>query len=219
MGGFKSVISRTRGWMAGIVILSSGSAMAQKFDFYYPDIVDREVPTVTTQIRTNLLLDAALCPNVGVEIQTKKGLAWQLDFGEAWWNSFSRNKFYSFIHFYTEIRKYLGSRAVGMPYRGHHVGVYMQMAAYDFENGGKGYISPELDDNIVIGVSYGYSFRLGKRLSLDCTVGVGYFGYRYEGYLPVGDRYVSTGENKKTWVGPTKVEASLVWNVTKKNRR
>ena len=203
----------------GLMLFASATAGAQKFEFYNPDRVSKDIPGVNVQVRTNLLYDALLCPNVGFELQAEKGFAFNFDYGEAWWNSFSRNKFYSLIYFQTEIRKYFGRKAQHAPYGGHHIGLYLQMGMYDLESGGRGHISEELDDNIGFGISYGYSFRLGDRLSVDCTLGLGYLSSKYESYLPVGDRYVSTGENKKTWLGPTKLEASLVWNISKKNRR
>lgn len=213
-----NILGNIKGILTASLIGFSLSTSAQKFDFFNPDREFAEKETSMLQLRTNLLYDAVLCPNLGVEVQLGNGLAWQFDYGEAWWNSFAKNKFYSVIFFQTEIRKYLGRWAYNSPYRGHHVGLYLQMAAYDLENGGKGYLSPELDDNIGFGISYGYSFRLTDRLALDCTLGAGYASSIYNGYIPVGKRYVSTGLRKKKWVGPTKIEASLVWNISKKNK-
>ena len=217
MGGIRIIVSKAV--VLGCMLLSSISAGAQKFEFYDPDRIVKDSPKVNVQMRTNLLHDAIICPNIGFELQVGKGFAFDFDYGEAWWNSFSRNKFYSVIYFQGEVRKYIGKWSGKTPYRGHHIGVYMQMAAYDLENGGRGYIAPELDNTIGAGISYGYSFRLSDRLSLDCTLGIGYMNSEYETYLPVGDMYVSTGNNSRTWVGPTKIEASLVWNLFKKNRR
>ena len=213
-----NIFGNIRNIMTAALIGVSMSVSAQKFEFFDPDSDRSQTEGSVLQLRTNLLHDAVLCPNIGLEVQFGNGLAWQLDYGEAWWNSFETNKFYSVIYFQTEIRKYFGKWSYVGPYRGHHVGVYLQMGAFDLENGGKGYISPELDKNVGFGLSYGYSFRLNNRLSIDCTLGAGYASSVYEGYNPVGKRYVSTGWRKKTWIGPTKLEASLVWNISKKNK-
>lgn len=213
------IMDKIRHTAVTALLLLPAAVKAQVFEFYNPDRTERKTGNTVLMARTNLIYDAALCPNIGIELQVGKGLAWQFDYGEAWWNSHSRKKYYSLIFFQTEVRKYFGKKAEGTPYRGHHAGVYLQMGMYDLENGGKGHISPELDDNIGFGISYGYSFRLGKRLSLDCTLGLGVLRSKYQGYLPVGDRFVTTGTNRKTWVGPTKVETSLVWDISKRNRR
>ena len=119
-----------------------------------------ESAPAAVQLRSNGLYDLALCPNIGIEIQTDLGLAWQLDYIGAWWNSPSRNRFFSNYAFQTEIRYYLASPKMTFPYTGHHVGLYGQMITYDFEFGGTGYQSRDLDYTFGIGASYGYSFPL-----------------------------------------------------------
>ena len=103
-----------------------------------------ESAPAAVQLRSNGLYDLALCPNIGIEIQTDLGLAWQLDYIGAWWNSPSRNRFFSNYAFQTEIRYYLASPKMTFPYTGHHVGLYGQMITYDFEFGGTGYQSRDL---------------------------------------------------------------------------
>ena len=68
-----------------------------------------ESAPAAVQLRSNGLYDLALCPNIGIEIQTDLGLAWQLDYIGAWWNSPSRNRFFSNYAFQTELRYYLES--------------------------------------------------------------------------------------------------------------
>jgi len=180
-----------------------------------------ESAPAAVQLRTNGLYDLALCPNIGIEIQTDLGLAWQLDYIGAWWNSPSRNRFFSNYAFQTEIRYYLASPKMTFPYTGHHVGLYGQMITYDFEFGGTGYQSRDLDYTFGIGASYGYSFPLSKRWSLDLTIGLGYFQSRYDEYDPkeiYGEKHFIHKETHrlKFW-GPTKLEATFVWNINSFN--
>lgn len=180
-----------------------------------------ESAPAAVQLRSNGLYDLALCPNIGIEIQTDLGLAWQLDYIGAWWNSPSRNRFFSNYAFQTEIRYYLASPKMTFPYTGHHVGLYGQMITYDFEFGGTGYQSRDLDYTFGIGASYGYSFPLSKRWSLDLTIGLGYFQSRYDEYDPrdiYGEKHFVRRETHrlKFW-GPTKLEATFVWNINSKN--
>ncbi len=180
-----------------------------------------ESAPAAVQLRSNGLYDLALCPNIGIEIQTDLGLAWQLDYIGAWWNSPSRNRFFSNYAFQTEIRYYLASPKMTFPYTGHHVGLYGQMITYDFEFGGTGYQSRDLDYTFGIGASYGYSFPLSKRWSLDLTIGLGYFQSRYDEYDPrdiYGEKHFIHKETRrlKFW-GPTKLEATFVWNINSFN--
>ena len=180
-----------------------------------------ESAPAAVQLRSNGLYDLALCPNIGIEIQTDLGLAWQLDYIGAWWNSPSRNRFFSNYAFQTEIRYYLASPKMTFPYTGHHVGLYGQMITYDCEFGGTGYQSRDLDYTFGIGASYGYSFPLSKRWSLDLTIGLGYFQSRYDEYDPrdiYGEKHFIHKETRrlKFW-GPTKLEATFVWNINSFN--
>lgn len=185
------------------------------------EIYRMESAPAAVQLRTNGLYDLALCPNVGLEIQTDLGLAWQLDYIGAWWNSPSRNRFFSNYAFQTELRYYIESPKMSFPYTGHHVGLYGQMITYDFEFGGTGYQSRDLDMTFGIGASYGYSFPLSRHWSLDVTIGLGYFQSRYDEYDPrdiYGEKHFVRRETRrlKFW-GPTKLEATFVWNINSKN--
>lgn len=185
------------------------------------EIYRMESNPAAVQLRTNGLYWLALCPNIGLEIQTDLGLAFQLDYVGAWWNRPSKNRFYSNYGFQTEVRYYLGSRQKEMPYTGHHLGAYYQMLTYDFEFGGTGYQSRDLDMTMGGGLSYGYSFPLSRRWSLDFTLGLGYFSSKYLVYEPAPNwepvPYAPTNYKRLTFFGPTKVEATLVWNINRKN--
>ena len=61
------------------------------------------------------------------------------------------------------------------------------------------------------GISYGYSHPVGRRLNLDFTIGVGYFGGKYKKYRHIDDCYVWQSTHRLRWFGPTKAEISLVW--------
>lgn len=171
------------------------------------------------QLRTNTLYDLAATPNIGLEIQTDLGIAWQLDYMGAWWNNNGKHRYFSNYAFQTEVRYYL-DRSHGFPYTGHHAGLYGQMATYDFEFGGKGYMCRDLDKTFGIGLSYGYALRLSKWWSADFTIGIGYFQSKYDCYKPncYENGYYRTGTKTLRFFGPTKVEVALVWNINYSNR-
>lgn len=166
-------------------------------------------------LRTNGLYYLAASPNIGVEIQTDLGLAWQLDYIGAWWNSATKRHFFSNYAFQTELRYYPSFGKQGFPYHGHHVGAYGQLATYDFKLGKKGLLCRDLDKSFGVGLSYGYTQRLNRRLSLDFTIGLGYFHTEYMKYEDDEemDGYVRTDTRKLNFFGPTKAEIALVWNI------
>ena len=173
----------------------------------------------TVQLRTNALYWLALSPNVGVELQTDMGLAFLADYVGAWWNGSKSHRYWSNYAFHLEGRYYLGARKQTTPYKGHHVGVYGYLATYDFEFGNKGYQCPDLSKTFSIGASYGWSMPVSKRLSFDFTVGIGYLQSKYTEYVPSETWYKATAHRKLKWFGPTKLEATLVWNINNNNRK
>ena len=212
MSIFKTYVSFRLTALSTVLMMTATMAQAQ-------EIYRMEPAPAAVQLRTNGLCDLALCPNVGLEIQTDLGLAFQLDYVGAWWNNKSKHRYFSNYGLQTEIRYYLESPKTDFPYTGHHAGAYFQMATYDFEFGGKGYQCKDLDNSIGFGLSYGYCKPVSGRLSLDFTVGIGYFTSKYTVYESTGEWYTPTSYKKLTWLGPTKAEVTLVWNLNKNNNR
>lgn len=169
-------------------------------------------------LHTNGIYWLAAVPNVGMEIQTDWGLALSLDYMGAWWNKRSSDHFYSAYGIQTELRYYPDALDNYAPYRGHHFGIYGQLLTYDFEFGGTGYQAPKLTDTYAFGLAYGYTKVLSRRLSLDFTVGLGYFRTQYTKYKPYGDnQYMKTISSTSTFFGPTRLEVNLVWNINAYN--
>ena len=179
-----------------------------------------EIKPATVQLRTNALYYLALSPNVGMEIQTGSGIAWQFDYIGAWWNKAREHRYFSNYAFQTEVRYYLAKNLrQPRPYTGHHFGIYGQLATFDYEFGGTGYQCPNLDGSWGVGISYGYTLPLSKHWSLDLTAGAGYFQSKYMQYVPYEDIYVSTSYKKISWIGPTRLEAAFVWTINGKNKK
>lgn len=159
-------------------------------------------------VKTNLLYDAALVPNVGLEFYLGKGWSVCGDWMHAWWSKDAKHRYWRVYGGELEVRKYFGRKAAEKPLQGHHLGVYAQGLTYDFETGGKGYLS---DFGYGVGVEYGYSLPVAKRLNIDFGLGVGYGGGKYKVYDPEDGCYVYKETKKRRWFGPTKAEISLVW--------
>lgn len=181
-------------------------------------------------LHTNMLYDATTIPNIGAEFYLGKNISLAGNWWYAWWKSDSRSRYWRTYGGYLAGRYWLGSAAKRKPLTGHHLGVYAQMMLYDFEWGGKGYMSGNCGRNIFdhptygFGVEYGYSLPVGRRLNIDFTLGLGYLGGRYYVYTPADGHYVWLSTHNRHWWGPTKAEISLVWllghgNINKKGDR
>lgn len=179
-------------------------------------IVDTKRPAYFA-IKTNMLYDALLVPNVGVEFSLGKRWSVAADWMYGWW---SRNKSHRYWRVYgggLTVRKYFGVKAAEKPLQGHHIGINAQMLTYDIEFGGKGYMGGKpggtLWDrmNYTIGAEYGYSMPVARRLNIDFSLAAGYMGGRYYEYTPLDGHYVWQATKNRKWIGPTKVEVSLVW--------
>ena len=174
-------------------------------------------------LKTNLLYDAALVSNIGAEFYLGKGWSVGANWMYAWWNSNKRHNYWRIYGGELDIRKYFGRRAQTKPLTGHHLGIYGQAFTYDFETGHKGYIGGKpggtLWDklNYAIGVEYGYSLPISRRLNLDFTLGVGYWGGEYHEYIPSDGHYVWQSTKQRHWFGPTKAEVSLIWLIGRGN--
>ncbi len=169
--------------------------------------------------KTNLIYDALLVPNAGLEFYLGKDFSIAGNWMYAWWK-------HDAIHWYWRIyggdmalRKWFGRAAKEKPLTGHHAGVYAQMLTYDFETGNRGYMGGEpggtLWDkaNYVCGLEYGYSLPIARRLNIDFVVGAGYMWGEYHEYIPQDNCYVWQVTKKRRWIGPTKAEISLVWQI------
>lgn len=186
---------------------------------YEKDKSNRQKPN-RIALKTNLLYDAALVPNVGIEVNLGKRWTIGLDWLYTWFKNDSRHRYWQGYGGYLGVRKYLGSNKSennsprsSSPFpTGHHVGVYMTGVTYDVEWGGKGYQAAKF--GFGGGIEYGYSKRIGKRLDLDFSLGVGFQDGEYKEYEPANDdtgHYIWLATKKRHWWGPTKAEVTLKW--------
>lgn len=168
-------------------------------------------------LRTNLLFDALLLPNIGAEFYVGKNLSIIGNWMYGWWDKNRLHRYWRAYGGDLGLRWWLGRKAHEKPLTGHHIGVYAGVVTYDFEFGGKGYMggrpSHNLWDrcNVMAGVEYGYSLPVARRLNIDFTIGIGYLGGKLLQYVPEDKHYVWQKTEHLHWFGPTKAEISLVW--------
>ena len=171
-------------------------------------------------LRTNLLYDAALIPNLGIEVPLSSHLSAGIDAFYTWFSSDHRHRYWQSYGAYMTFRYYfkpwtLADRQATM-FTGHHLGIYGLCLTYDVEWGGRGYQASKF--GFGGGVEYGYSMPVSRCLLLDFSLGIGFQDGEYKEYLPTDDytgHYVWQATKKRHWFGPTKAEVSLKWQIGK----
>jgi hypothetical protein len=179
-------------------------------------------PKPVVALRTNLLYDAMLVPNIGVEVGLGKGFTLAADWFGTWLFSDKNHWYWQGYGGYLTARYYFDkdnpqySLTPGqMLSSGHHVGIYGTALTYDVEFGGIGYQAAQF--GFGGGVEYGYSLKVAQSLCIDFNLGLGYQGGEYKKYMPTDDgsgHYVWMSTHRRHWWGPTKAEISLKWLIT-----
>ncbi len=186
-----------------------------------------KIPTVTAPevrtypfnvaLKTNLIYDLALLPNIEAEIYFRQHWSINLEFQIAWWKNLQKDYYYQIWTAGSEIRYWLGGSST---FKGHYVGAYISTALYDLKYKNEGYRS---DYCYSAGVSWGYVWPIGKRIALEAGLSLGYITTQYKKYLryePLGAHYYYTGTDRTGYFGPTKAKVALVWrfDTKKKNK-
>lgn len=161
-------------------------------------------------LRSNLLHDVLLVPNLGVEWPVARRFTLVADGSLGWWRIEQKHRYWRMATGQIELRYWKNWTTNAFRYRGHHFGVYGALYRYDLEFGGTGY---QADLNYGAGFSWGYAARLNRCLSLDLSVGVGYIGGKYHKYEPYRGRYQQLSTVSRHYFGPSKLEATLVWHI------
>ncbi|MBD5247183.1 MAG: DUF3575 domain-containing protein [Barnesiella sp.] len=174
-------------------------------------------------LKTNMLYDAAAIPNIGAEVYIGRNISVAAQWNYAWWSCESRHRYWRIYGGDVVARYWFGNAAKIKPLTGHHVGIYAGALTFDVEWGGKAYMGGRpggtLWDRCMInaGVEYGYSLPVTRRLNIDFTIGLGYFGGIVEKFTPTDGYYLWESTTRQTWIGPTKAEISLVWLIGRDN--
>lgn len=172
-------------------------------------------------LKTNLLFDAALMPNVEIEVPVGKRWSVNGEYAFPWWQ-FDRGKYcMQVLMGGLEGRYWLGSRKSREDREvltGHFLGLYAGGGKYDLQWGEKGY---QGEFFIAAGVSYGWATRIVRHLHLEFNIGIGLLRTDYRHYH-ARDNYQTLlwQENGKyTWFGPTKAKISLVWLLNRRVKK
>lgn len=168
-------------------------------------------------IKTNMLYDVALVPNIGAEFYLGKNFSIAANYAHAWWSKESKSLYWRYYGADASIRWWFGKPSRIKPLQGHHIGLNYQILTSDFQLGGKGIMAGMPGGNLVdrashvVAFEYGYSLPISYRLNLDFAVGFGYHWGLFEEYNTVDGHFIWQATKRRHYLGPTKLEVSLVW--------
>ena len=154
-------------------------------------------------LRANLLRWATLTPDLGLEWHISD--RWSLGVGGSWtsWSWNNKQRRYALWEVAPEVRYYMGKARRG------YLGLMFKTGAFNYkfsETGRQG-------DLLGGGLTGGYILPLGKRLSLDFSLGLGYLNADYEKYTVIDGVRVRHGSETRDWWGPVHAGITLKWNL------
>lgn len=168
-------------------------------------------------VKTNLLYDASLTVNAGIEVELAP--KWSLDLSgnfNAW--TLSHGKKWKHWLVQPEVRYWLCDA-----FAGHFVGAHALAGQYNvghIDMGTFDFLGSDfsgLKDHRYqgwyggLGIAYGYSWILGRHFNLEAELGFGWLYTKYDTFECAGcGRKVERGKTHN-YVGPTKAAVSLVY--------
>lgn len=157
-------------------------------------------------VKTNLLYDAALLPNVEAEWRFDREWSVALECGIAWWGRYSRNRSYRLAMISPEVKRWFHP---GGKWNDIYIGAFAGAGLYDFQKGARG----DRGEGLMAGLSIGYMWPIKRCLSLETALGAGYLYTKYKKYHPVDGHHVYLRTKDISYFGPLKVKLALVWRL------
>lgn len=154
-------------------------------------------------LRANLLRWATLTPDLGVEWRI--GNRWSVGVNGSWtsWTWKGVDRRYALWEVAPEVRCYMGKERRG------YLGVMFKAGQFNYKLSDTG----RQGDLMGGGLTGGYVLPIGKRLSLDFSLGLGYLNADYEKYAVIDGVRVRQGNETKGWWGPVNAGITLKWNL------
>ena len=170
-------------------------------------------------IKTNIPYWGTATPNLGVEFRLAKH--WTLE-AEVGLNPFTNKhddgswgKSLKHFRLHPEVRYWFCESFYGhflglhVPYLIYNVSDIKLLGTEDERHQGWG---------TGVGISYGYMFPVGRAVSLEAGLGMGFLHTVYEEYLPIDGHYVYQQTSRTNWVGPVRVKFAVVWRLWDQNK-
>lgn len=168
-------------------------------------------------LKTNLLFDLAISPNIELELPLGRRERWSLnvEWIFPWWLIDHDKYCLQLLSGGLEARYWLGKRMNRRVLTGHFFGFYAGGGKYDLQWEEKGY---QGEFYIASGISYGYALPIARNLNLEFCIGIGLLQTNYKHYRTINDYRTLLWQNNGnyTWFGPTKAKISFVWVLGRK---
>jgi hypothetical protein len=167
-------------------------------------------------LKTNLLMDATLSPNLGIEF----GLApkWTFDV-TGQFNDWKFSEGRRWKHWYAQPEArlwfcdrfsghFLGLHAIGGQYNAGNLHNHIDFLGTDLS---------KLTDYryqgwfVGVGIAYGYDWILGRHWNLEAEIGIGYAYTRFDKFECAGCGKKVESDKSHHYVGPTKAAINLVY--------
>lgn len=168
-------------------------------------------------VKSNMLKDVMLVPDLSVEFYLGNNFTIGADWMYAWWSKSASHRYWRIYGGEISARYWFGKAAHAKPLTGHHAGVYAGAFTFDFQLGKYGYIGGKPGHNLWnrcifnFGIEYGYSLPVARRWNIDFTIGAGYMTGIVEKLRTLNNEDYWLKTSRRTWIGPSKAEISLVW--------
>lgn len=160
----------------------------------------------TFAMRTNLLHDALLTPDIGLEAGRGR-LALVADGSFARWGGMRRC--WHIKRGEIEARYRFRDHPSRQALTGQTIGVFVSVFDYNIKFGNVGRQSEHV--SWTTGISYSYSLPLNRHLNLEIGGGIGLMRTKYTRYSLKDGIRVYDGNRSRIFFGPVKAEVSLVW--------
>ncbi len=167
-------------------------------------------------VKTNVLSDALLSPNLGIEAGLSPRWTIELTGQTNMW-TLSHGRRWKHWALQPEARYWFCDR-----FAGHFVGIHAHGGQYNI--GGfngiynlLGTDARKLEDSryqgwfVGAGIAYGYAWILGRHWNLEAEIGIGYSYTRYDRFRCVGCGKKVESDKPHHYVGPTRAAVNLVY--------
>lgn len=171
-------------------------------------------------LKTNLLFDVILIPNLELEVPIGDRYSVNAEYGQSWMKdkSTENNWCHQYKGYGIEGRYWFGDRTEMKQLTGLFGGVYLGRYKFDIQrNSNKG---TQRDIDFSVGLSGGYSIPLIKHFNMEFSAAVGYVNGTSNKYSISENGSLVRREPTRniSTIFPTKAKVSLVWLVNPKIR-
>lgn len=196
---------------------------------FWPSVSSPRVPTRTPYgvktfykpvlaIKSNLLFDVALTPNVELELPIGRHFSLNAEFMRGWFMK-KRTFCWEIESYGLEGRYWFKGRKERPLLTGWFIGGFISSGYYDFQLDKVKGIQGEVE--LLTGLSGGYNIELSREFRLEFSAGVGYMINNYRRYTAINNHYLlkDGDEQRFTAILPAKAKISLVWLIHRKIKR